>query len=237
MTSRYFVNPPVVTEAVKLEGAEAHHLIHVMKCQSGQSVTVFDGTGCEFAATIIRVGRGECELKVDEKRTVDRELSPPVILAAAFPKGERQRWLVEKSVELGVTRLVPLVTSRCVVRFQASTLKRLNRAIIEASKQCGRNRLMELGSAVAWPEFVSSCPHDRKLIAHGGTEPRELPTAFARSNSNTPLVLAVGPEGGFTKEELAMAEQAGWQQISLGKRTLRIETAALALVAATTIPN
>ena len=95
-----------------LAGAEAHHLIHVLRAKPGLVVTLFDGGGAEYGAHVVRVGRSEVELAIDERRESDRELPVRLTLGVSLPKQERQRWLVEKAVELGVARLVPLLARR-----------------------------------------------------------------------------------------------------------------------------
>jgi 16S rRNA (uracil1498-N3)-methyltransferase len=229
MTHRYFVEKPIVQEQAVLAGPEAHHLLHVMRARPGDEVILFDGSGDEFPARVDALRRSEVDLVVVQRRTVDRELSCPVILGVALPKGDRQRWLVEKAVELGVTELAPLETTRSVAQPNAKALDRLRRGVIEASKQCGRNRLMEIGLPRGWREFIDSGGDARiRLVAHPSSQsalPNLGPTAPG------PVCLAVGPEGGLTDEEVEQAVSCGWQTISLGPRILRIETAALALAA------
>ena len=115
---------------------------------------LFDGSGAEFLARVERVERSVVRLTIIERREVDRELPCDVTLGVALPKGERQRWLVEKATELGVSRLVPLVTTRGVAQPTVETLRRLGRAVVEASKQCGRNRLMQIEEPLGWSDFV-----------------------------------------------------------------------------------
>ena len=112
----------------------------------GDQVVLFDGSGAEFRARIDRLGRAEIDLTVFGRELVDREAATAITLGVALPKGDRQRWLVEKAVELGVARLVPLSSDCSEDRLSASRLERLRRAVIEASKQCGRNVLMEIAS-------------------------------------------------------------------------------------------
>ncbi len=167
MASRYFVERPVSGERAALTGSEAHHLAHVMRAKAGDRVVLFDGSGVEFTAEVRQVGRGRIELDVLARAEVDRELPFRLTLGAALPKGDRQKWLVEKAVELGVTRLVPLDTSRGVAQPAASTLSRLRRAVIEASKQCGRNRLMEIAPSQTWVEYLRAAPPEaRRIVAH-----------------------------------------------------------------------
>src|SRR5215475_4969827 len=112
MPDRYFLETPPADDTARLTGPEAHHLAHVMRAKPGLEVTLFDGSGREWLARVDEVGRSEVTLALISCREVDRELSLPITLAVALPKGDRQRWLVEKATELGVTRLVPLVTER-----------------------------------------------------------------------------------------------------------------------------
>jgi len=244
MTARYFVEPPITTDRLVLAGPEAHHLIHVMRAQPSSRVVLFDGSGAEFPAKVERVGRAEVALEVLSRQEVDRELPVHVTLGVTLPKGDRQKWLVEKAVELGVGRIVPLKTARAVAQPGQQALQRLRRTVIEASKQCGRNRLMEIGEPRAWADFVSgSGDLPCRLLAHPhaaadgtGDCPNFRPTKMGLSPSEVPLaadrvLLAVGPEGGFTDEEVALAMAAGWRSVDLGPRILRVETAALLLVA------
>lgn len=228
MADRYYSAEPIEGPSVTLMGGEAHHLLHVMRAAPGLSVVLFDGRGGEYVAEVTRCGRAEVELSVGPRQEVERELPFELTLAVSLPKGDRQRWLVEKAVELGVSRLVPLRTSRSEPGPSEPAAK-LMRYVIEASKQCGRNRLMEIAPPVEWATLVRETGK-RRLVAHAGGWPvAEL------AHTPADAVLAVGPEGGFTDEEVAVATSAGWQVVDLGTRILRIETAAIALVAAVSL--
>lgn len=227
MTHRYFVDRPIVQETATLTGPEAHHLLHVMRAKPGDEVVLFDNSGDEFPARVATLRRSEADLAIIERQTVDRELPCPLVLGVALPKGDRQRWLVEKVVELGVTRLVPLETARSVAQPNAKAVERLRRATIEASKQCGRNRLMEIPPPQNWNDFLhTTADAPIRLVAHPSlsSQPPNL-----KASGSGPIILAVGPEGGLTEEEVAHAGNQGWQTTSLGPRILRIETAALVL--------
>ena len=169
MADRYFADEPISGDRVILRGDEAHHLIHVMRASPGMAVTVFDGSGAEFSAVVERVGRTDVEMTVAGRNEVDRELPFELTLAVALPKGDRQKWLVEKAVEMGVARLVPLRTRRVVTQPGDQGFRRLRRTVVEASKQCGRNRLMLIDAAEDWPELITQTagePH--RLLAHPG---------------------------------------------------------------------
>ena len=233
MSNRFFAEPPIDGRLVLLEGPEAHHLLHVMRLAVGEEVVLIDGTGAEFQGQIRRLGRTDVEIEIRSRQMVDRELPVPLILGVALPKGDRQKWLVEKLVELGVTRLVPLRTARSVAQPVRQALERLQRTVIEASKQCGRNRLLELGDACDWSDFVSGTSAGAwRLIAHpairqGKQESVTPAQRFPNAAQPESICLAIGPEGGFTEPEVELAQSHGWQTLDLGPRLLRIETAAL----------
>jgi 16S rRNA (uracil1498-N3)-methyltransferase len=146
MSERFFVEPPIAGPRAILAGDEARHLARVMRAAVGDEVLLLDGSGVEFLARIDAIGKSQVVLEIIERRPIDRELPFRLTLAVALPKGERQKWLVEKATELGVTRLVPLITQRGVAQPVDAALARLRRGVIEASKQCGRNRLMEIAA-------------------------------------------------------------------------------------------
>jgi 16S rRNA (uracil1498-N3)-methyltransferase len=231
MAERYFVENTITGNRAVLAGAEAHHLIHVMRAQPGAEVVLFDGSGAELAAVVQNIARNSVELAVLSRREVDRELPLQLTLGVALPKGDRQKWLVEKAVELGVARIVPLRTARAVAQPGSQTLARLRRTVIEASKQCGRNRLLEVALPQTWSAFVAQSDGvPCRLLAHPhgpGDRIAGLPVADLASC----VWLAVGPEGGLTDEEVALAVAAGWRTVDLGPRILRVETAAMLLAA------
>ncbi|MBI1903208.1 MAG: 16S rRNA (uracil(1498)-N(3))-methyltransferase [Planctomycetia bacterium] len=240
MTHRFFLEQPPRDGRAVLAGPEAHHLAHVLRAKPGDAALLFDGSGREYAAKVVRVVRDRAELEIVSEAIVDRECPLTMTLGVALPKGDRQRWLLEKLVELGVARLVPLETERGVAQPTGHALARLRRAVIEASKQCGRNKLMEIRPAAAWSDFVGQARMDKteegqpimRWVAHpGGTQLKEAMRSWPESMPEGAW-LAVGPEGGFTGEEMGAAGRAGWQCVDLGPRILRIETAALFLAAA-----
>ncbi len=233
MADRFYVESPVSGDRAELVGSEAHHATHVMRLGIGDELTLLDGTGVEFHARIEQADRRRLELSILDRRPVDRELPFSISLAVALPKGDRQRWLVEKATELGVTRLIPLVTMHSVAKPSISSLKRIRRTVVEASKQCGRNVLMRIEEPVAWSNFVANVGVDElRLVAHPSPKGVSLAKARQSRAATQDLVIAIGPEGGFADAEIQEASEAGWKTVSLGPRLLRIETAALAMVAA-----
>jgi len=229
MTDRYFAWPPIAADTVRLTGPEAHHLLHVMRARPGHEVTLFDGSGAEFDAVVAATRRSELTLEIRRRRQVDRELSRTITLGVALPKGDRQKWLVEKLTELGVAELVPLATQRGVAQPTDKSLERLRRSVVEASKQCGRNRLMRIAQPQTWNDWIASVSDAVvRAVAHPGGVPA---AEFFRAKTapTAAISLAVGPEGGLTDEEIELAVAQGLQTIDLGQRILRVETAAIAL--------
>src|SRR6185295_11319983 len=179
MSERFFSPHPITAGCMMLDGPEAHHLLHVMRAAVGDEVTLFDGTGAEFKATVETLRRADAELRIVERREIDRELPFALAVGVALPKGDRQKWLVEKLTELGVTTLVPLITERCVAQPAAAAVERLRRSVIEAAKQCGRNRLMKIAEPQAWDAWLTGWLGSsdsepsvvRRIIAHPSGSP------------------------------------------------------------------
>jgi len=234
MSQRFFAESPIAGDRAALTGDEARHLAAVMRASIGDEVVLFDGSGGEFTARITALRKGTVDLAIVERREISRELPVSLTLAVALPKGDRQKWLVEKATELGVTRLIPLITERGVAQPTDSALDRLRRAVIEASKQCGRNRLLEIAAPANAPAYFAAAPTTAlRLLADPSGHPLSTVGQAWRQPSAGPPALcavhaAVGPEGGFDPAELTAATASGWQPASLGPRILRVETAALA---------
>jgi 16S rRNA (uracil1498-N3)-methyltransferase len=222
MAERFYVNQPLALGAVELDGAEAHHLAAVCRLRPGDAVCLFNGDGHEYLAIITRVERRRVLLEVRGIETPKRELGFRLEVAAPLPKGDRAQFLIEKLTELGATAFVPLKTARSVINPSEAKLEKLERYVIEASKQCGRNVLLAVEPLASWQDY---CRRDslppRKVLAD--------PWGGALASAGLATVVAVGPEGGFTAEEVEAGRAAGWQVVTLGPRILRIETAALAL--------
>lgn len=223
MSERFHVNRALTKGTVHVEGAEVHHFT-VSRLRPGDEVRLFNGDGHEYRAKIEELGKRAVVVDVMEILSPQRELSRGVVIASAVPKGDREHFLVEKLTELGVTRFIPLRTSRSIVQPRA---ERLQKYVVEACKQCGRNVLMQIDEPVEWKSFLarSDVPKIRWL-AHPGEA-----TSIREVSCAGDVLYAVGPEGGFSGEEVEAARAAGWRMVNLGPRILRVETAALALAA------
>jgi 16S rRNA (uracil1498-N3)-methyltransferase len=225
MAERFYVNCELMPGPVLVQGSEAHHLATVCRLRPGAAVCLFNGDGKQYPARVVAVERRQVELEVEGVEQPVRELPFPLLVAAPLPRGDRAPFLIEKLTELGVSRFFPLQTARSVVHPRSTKLDRLERHVIEASKQCGRNILMAIEPLATWTELCArpELP-GRRILGHpgGAAGPAYLAGAAA-------TIVAVGPEGGFTDDEVAQALAAGWTAVDLGPRILRVETAALAL--------
>lgn len=232
MSSRFFTTSIDHTaQTATLEDSEAHHLLHVMRLKPGEQVTLFDGMGNSWTAVITGTSRRSAELSLVEQISTASHGGHEIILAVAPPKGDRFRWLVEKATELGMDTLIPVETERTVVSPGSGKLDKLQQTMVAACKQCGRNQFMKFEPPISWQQCVDQYRNSHTiLIAHPNGD--HLRDAFREIEPTRHLLLAVGPEGGFTEEEVAIALRAGAEQVSLGTNLLRTETAAITFAAA-----
>src|SRR5438094_561720 len=216
MAERFYTPDPLAPGEYTLTGAEAHHLAAVRRFGPGDRVVLFNGDGNDYPAQIVAAAKKSVTLRVTSAEAADRELGFPLVVASALPKGDRADFLIEKLTELGVTRFVPLVTARSVVQPRDAKVGKLERVVIEASKQCGRNRLMAIDPSRRWDEHVTGATArpPLRLVLHPLQAARlsDLSTGDVRAGGVT---IAVGPEGGFTDDEVAAAEAAGWRRVGL----------------------
>ncbi len=211
---------------VELDAAQANYLGNVLRLKEGAELLLFDGSSGEWLARIAEAGKKRMALAV-ERRTREAEAIPDVWLAFAPVKRAQTDWLVEKATELGVARLMPVMTQRTVA--ERVRLDRLESIAIEAAEQCGRTRLPAIDEPVPLARFLDEWDATRMLYFadENGGEPA------ANAFKSGPACLLTGPEGGFTDEERALVREApNSLAISLGPRILRAETAALAALAA-----
>ena len=232
--ARFYIDAPLASDTqIELPARVAHHAARVLRLRDGESIVVFNGLGGEFAA----------RLTVDDRRAfatigafdpVEREAPLSITLVQSFIATEMLDWVIEKAVELGVHSIVLAPAQRSVVRLAndrlARRLERLRESIIAACAQCGRNRIPHIAASSTLAGALQTGLDDD---AHGFLlQPNaELPLVKAPLIGHR-VALAVGPEGGFDDDELALARRLGYHEYRLGPRVLRTETAGLAALAA-----
>lgn len=209
---------------VELDAGQANYLGNVMRLGEGAEVLLFDGSSGEWLGRIAEAGKKRMALTV-ERRTHGPEDIPDVWLAFAPVKRTQTDWLVEKATELGVAKLIPVMTHRTIA--ERVKLERLEAIAIEAAEQCGRTRLPQIVQPIPLAELLKDEGRTLYFADEAGGEP--VASAFTPGAAT----ILTGPEGGFTDEERAKIRAAGHAvPISLGPRILRAETAALASLAA-----
>lgn len=229
-----------VNGLIQLDRDESHHLVRVRRVSIGKPLEAFDGQGQAWRCELVDDHKNGALLRVLEAIKCEEHGTNPVkiIIATAVPKGDRFDWIVEKATELGVASLVPLHCERSVVDPREGKLDRLRRAVIEACKQCGRNSLMTIEPRQSFAEFLDGAKlSDIKLIADVGGGSLSEVMATSRQNESTlnsprRVLVCVGPEGGWSEGERALARDKGWSAVSLGPHILRIETAVISAAAA-----
>jgi 16S rRNA (uracil1498-N3)-methyltransferase len=225
--ARLFVREPLCEGGrIELDAAQANYLGNVMRLGEGADLLLFDGSSGEWLARIAEAAKKRMTLAV-ERKTREPETIPDVWLAFAPVKRTQTDWLVEKATELGVARLIPVMTQRTVA--ERVRLERLQAIAIEAAEQCGRTRLPEIVEPVSLKHLLENRTEDRRLYFADETGGAPVADAFEEG----PALIITGPEGGFTADERALVRgAANCRAISLGPRILRAETAALAALAA-----
>lgn len=228
---RIFTPQPLATGlTLALEEQASIHLGRVLRMQTGQKVELFNGQGASYIATIIELGKKQLNLAVEESITVAKPSPLMTEIALAVSKGDKMDWIVQKATELGVNRIIPLISTRTDVRLDAKRrqkkLEQWQQIMISACEQCGRNDLVEIQAITKIEHYFQQCQAEYKFICHP-VKAQSL-AAFKHVSHAS---FCFGSEGGLTDEEIAQAESLGFSTISLGPRVLRAETAPLAALA------
>lgn len=213
---------------ITLESDETRHLRDVLRLRAGAEIQVFDGEGNEFLCRVENISKRETTLEIIESvAPAASESDLDLTLAVALLKGEKFDLVIQKAVELGVTRLVPLSTKRADVKLKDADkkLERWRKIVLEASKQSGRARLMQTGEPVDFEKFVKQADGAKILFAERGGE------RFSALPASPKITAVVGSEGGWEDLEIEFAAAHGFRIITLAGRILRAETAAIAIPA------
>ena len=238
MSGPRFYCPVPLAEGLRLDLPEnaARHAGKVLRLREEDELVLFNGAGGEYACRIARVGKTCVTVNVLELHAVEREAPLAITLVQALQAGEKMDLTVQKAVELGVARIVPVVSQRGVVRLEGErALRRVEHwraVVVSACEQCGRNHLPEVTSLVGLKSWLSQSE------AIGALRLMLLPGSGRTLNDFSPpgaggrIELLIGAEGGLAPEEVQLAEAAGFVPIRLGPRVLRTETAGLAALAA-----
>ncbi len=238
MTYRFFVPPERIKgRTVEFDQTQAHQLRDVLRLSPGEPVVVFDNSGWEFDVVLERVDREGATGRVERRRLVETEPKVKVTLFQALLKGNRFDWLLQKATEVGAVGFVPMVTARCVAEppdpSARGKFERWRRIVIEAAEQSRRGKVPKIHEPVSFEEACRSV-HGLAFIPYEGRGCQPLRAALEEATGPAAglhrpysVALFIGPEGGFTAEEVELARRHNMLPVSLGPRILRAETAGL----------
>jgi len=217
-----------VGDKVRLEKNNEHHLLKVLRFPVGNTITLFNGDGFDYQAIVISTKK-TYKVEVVSQQKNESESSLDLTLAQGIAKGEKMDFLIQKAVELGVSRIIPIQTERCVVRLKADKVaKRIDhwqKIANYACGQSGRSVIVDISLPQTLTELLNKPNHNGFVLHHRATE--NLQTMEKPSKAT----ILIGPEGGLSDAEIKQATNAGFQPLLLGKRILRTETASLVAIA------
>ncbi len=228
MRERRFLVQDLAGQEVTLSGDEAHHLLHVLRLRPGDEVVLFDGAGEQYRAVVTR-----CEAETATARKLEalpfHEPPLELVMAVAIPKSDKMTLIVQKLTELGAGRMIPLLSKRTDVGAKSGLSEKMirwQRVALEACKQSGRARVPRIDEPIRFEELLAQeLPPRRFLACHGGG------AGLRNHRSPVSCIVAIGPEGGWTEDEISAATDKGFKKIELGPWVLRTETAAIAAAA------
>lgn len=228
----YYIGPrPIIGGSVRLEKAESHHLVGVLRAKKGEKVMLFDGKEGVWKAVLVDDSSKNVLLKIESEVAIKKPKCP-VILAQAMPKGKGMDQILQKATEIGVSRIVPLQTARTELKLdkerEEKRIERWQAIVIEACKQSGNFLIPEVLPVQKLKAFIEECKLLDSLKLTASLEARAKPLKeYLKEKAPSSIIWLVGPEGDFTEEEYQLVYESGFQPISLAKNVLRVETAAI----------
>ncbi|HTG81073.1 MAG TPA: 16S rRNA (uracil(1498)-N(3))-methyltransferase [Geobacteraceae bacterium] len=234
---RFFVPPEFIADGrAVITGDLFRHMAKVVRLKSGDHVLLADGTGNEFSGVVREVERERLVVTLEERSAVKRTpVGPAISIYQGLPKGDKLDLILQKTTELGVAEIIPFPAARSVPRIrkgeETDKVARWQRIAREAARQSGRAAAPTVRLAGGMAEIVRDARQSLKLILWEEEELNGLRETLARSETPESIAVIVGPEGGLTAEEAALAKESGFIPVSLGRRILRTETAGLAVIA------
>jgi len=228
-TIRLYQNTPFTEgKTAELDSDNSHHLNKVLRFPVGKNITVFNGDGFDYTA-LVQDAKKTTNLKVISKEPNNTESKLDLTLAQGIAKGEKMDFLIQKAVELGVTRIIPMKLERCVVRLRDEKVQKKidhwQKIANHACEQSGRSVIVRIANPVSLEELLEETSHHGFVLHH------RAQIGLSQVQETSKATILIGPEGGLTDKEVSDSEVAGYQSILIGKRVLRTETASLAAIA------
>jgi len=221
---------------MQLATPASRHISTVLRLKSGASLTLFNGLGGEYSASLISATKHQAIVQIINHQAIERESPWPLCLALCTSKGAKMDLSIQKATELGATRIQPLMSSRSVVRLDPDRARQRQHhwqsIVIHASEQCGRNRLAEISPVHCLDDWLDAASQTGLKLLFSPTASH--PLSLCPGPDGNGIWLLIGPEGGLASDEIKRAVKQGFIPVSFGSRILRAETAAIAAVAAVT---
>ncbi|WP_166424775.1 16S rRNA (uracil(1498)-N(3))-methyltransferase [Paraglaciecola sp. 20A4] len=219
-------------QELELTPEASNHVANVLRSKIGQPVVLFNGDGNEYSGEFVDVSKRKVRVQIDTKISISVESPLPIHLGQSVSRGDRMDLVLQKSVELGVSEITPLLTERCGVKLDEQRWQKKHaqwqKIIIAACEQCGRNVLPKLHMPIEFQSWINQSTQALRLTLHPRAD-----KSFRHINVGKDGVrLLIGPEGGFSDQEIYQTEQGGFQTVQLGPRVLRTETAAITAISA-----
>lgn len=230
---RYYYNGQLqIGQIIILEDDEFHHLKNVMRTNVGDLVTIFNGTNIDATAEIKTILKNKAELMIKEIIENQNEPSIEVTLFQAVCKGDKLSLITQKVTELGATNLTVFYSQYTDIKDKTSKLDKLERVSISASKQCGRSSILNISGVISFNEMLSEAKKlDKVFVAYENADQTSLYESLSKNAKFKKIGVIIGAEGGFSTEEIEIIKKNNLEIVTLGKRILRTETAAIASVA------
>ena len=233
--ARFYVPYPKIESGIlKVEGDEVRHIRKVLRLRKGDPLSVFDGSGKEYEGVIVEETPSSVSILVRTISPSKRESGLEITLAQSLLKGEKMDYLIQKATELGVRKIIPFISSRSIPLLDKAKRierhRRWKKIAVEASKQCGRGVIPEIDPPGDYPQLLESVPEGALKYILWEREGERLKQALKSARRGTGIFFIVGPEGGFSREEVEKARGADFVPVTLGERILRSETASLCLL-------
>lgn len=227
---KFFIKPGCIDgNELKIIGEDVSHISKVLRMTAGDNIIVCDGEGIDYDAVITSISKTEVVAEITGKYVCDAEPTVDVTLYQALPKQGKMEYIIQKTTELGINKIVPVYTKRCVVKPSDKT-ERWSKVAESAAKQCGRGIIPEVMSTISFTDAIEQMKeYDLALMPYECEEKNGLKKILQSSSYKT-VSIFIGPEGGFDLKEVEAAIGAGVKTVTLGKRILRTETAASAVL-------
>ena len=228
---RFFASREYISESeILLRGDDAFHIARSLRMAVGDTLTVSDGDGTDYLCRLTKIRDSECTLEIISEKEQHGEPKHKITLYMAYPKSDKLEWVVQKSVELGCSVIIPFESSRCIKKPQPEKADkqtaRLGKIAEEAAKQSGRSKLPEVKKPISFSELLSQIPeHGLTLFCYEGDGAKSLKEVLSDIAEPNTIAVIVGSEGGFSKEEAEQITASGARCVNLGPRILRCETA------------